>query len=64
MHVGVGEGVSARRVRVSFRAAHAAPPAQQYYTVRELTLAARCICHGHARHCEVTSEVGSLMCFQ
>ncbi|KAH9636208.1 hypothetical protein HF086_007160 [Spodoptera exigua] len=41
MHVGVGEGVVARRVRVSFRAAHASPAKQQYYTVRALTVAAR-----------------------
>ncbi|XP_026323053.1 laminin subunit alpha-1-like [Hyposmocoma kahamanoa] len=62
MHVGMGEGVPARRVRVSFRAAHAALPAQQYYTMRELTLATRCICHGHARHCEVTSEAARCEC--
>ncbi|XP_063838560.1 laminin subunit alpha-2-like [Ostrinia nubilalis] len=57
MHVGLGEGVAARRVRVSFRAAHAASARQQYYTVRALTLAARCLCHGHAAHCNVNHEV-------
>jgi hypothetical protein len=57
MHVGLGEGVSARRVRVSFRAAHATAARQQYYTVRALTLAARCLCHGHAQHCNVDQKV-------
>ncbi|CAH2105113.1 unnamed protein product [Euphydryas editha] len=52
MHVGIGEGVPARRVRVSFRSAHASSR-HSYYTVRELTLAARCLCHGHAKHCTV-----------
>lgn len=57
MHVAVGEGVIARRVRVSFRAAHASPPRQQYYAVRGITLAARCLCHGQAENCEVNSQV-------
>ncbi|XP_064075982.1 laminin subunit alpha-1 [Vanessa tameamea] len=55
MHVGIGEGVPARRVRVSFRSAHASSR-HSYYTVRELTLAARCLCHGHAKHCTVDQK--------
>ncbi|KAL0848794.1 hypothetical protein ABMA28_013219 [Loxostege sticticalis] len=62
MHVGLGEGVTARRVRVSFRAAHPAPARQQYYTVRALTLAARCLCHGHAAHCNVNYEGAKCDC--
>lgn len=57
MHVAIGEGVNSRRVRVSFRAAHAAAPRQQYYSVRALTLAARCLCHGHATSCSVDTAV-------
>ncbi|XP_072936561.1 laminin subunit alpha lam-3-like [Epargyreus clarus] len=63
MHVGVGEGVPARRVRISFRAAHA-PATHQYYTVRELTLAARCLCHGHAKHCSVNNKGAKCDCLQ
>ncbi|CAH2065785.1 unnamed protein product, partial [Iphiclides podalirius] len=62
MHVAIGEGISARRVRVSFRAAHAAAPMQQYYSVRELTLAARCLCHGHASQCAVDAEGARCSC--
>ncbi|KAJ8726013.1 hypothetical protein PYW07_000711 [Mythimna separata] len=62
MHVGIGEGVTARRVRVSFRAAHAASPRHQYYSVRALTLAARCLCHGHAEHCHVTAQGAKCEC--
>ncbi|XP_049867060.1 laminin subunit alpha-2 [Pectinophora gossypiella] len=62
MHVGIGEGVLARRVRISFRAPHPAPALQQYYTVRALTLAARCLCHGHAHECRVTSEGAKCEC--
>ncbi|XP_045765363.1 laminin subunit alpha-2-like [Maniola jurtina] len=61
MHVGIGEGVPARRVRVSFRAAHSSTR-HQYYTVRELTLAARCICHGHAKHCSVDHKSARCSC--
>lgn len=57
MHVAIGEGVTARRVRISFRAAHPSSPRQQYYSVRALTLAARCLCHGHAASCQVDAEV-------
>lgn len=57
MHVGIGEGVSARRVRIAFRAPHPVAPRQQYYTVRALTLAARCLCHGHADKCNVDAQV-------
>ncbi|XP_047041512.1 laminin subunit alpha-2-like [Helicoverpa zea] len=60
MHVGIGEGVLARRVRLSFRATHAGPARQQYYTVRALTIAARCLCHGHATKCHVNARV----CYQ
>ncbi|XP_050685443.1 laminin subunit alpha-2-like [Leptidea sinapis] len=60
MHVGIGEGVSARRVRLSFRAPHPAP--HSYYTVRELTLAARCLCHGHASHCNVDHKGAKCDC--
>lgn len=61
MHVGMGEGVIARRVRVSFRAAHASPPRHQYYTVRALTIAARCLCHGHASECNVDAQVREII---
>ncbi|XP_039764528.1 laminin subunit alpha-1 [Pararge aegeria] len=61
MHVSTGEGVPARRVRVSFRAAHSSTR-HQYYTVRELTLAARCICHGHAEHCSVDHKSAKCDC--
>ncbi|CAH1645217.1 unnamed protein product [Spodoptera littoralis] len=62
MHVGVGEGVVARRVRLSFRAAHASSAKQQYYTVRALTIAARCLCHGHATKCEVNAQGAKCEC--
>lgn len=61
MHVAIGEGVTARRVRISFRAAHASTSRQQYYSVRALTLAARCLCHGHATSCNLDAEVGILL---
>lgn len=57
MHIGLGEGVAARRVRVSFRGVHPSPARHQYYTVRALTLAARCLCHGHADQCDVSQQV-------
>ncbi|XP_041979514.1 laminin subunit alpha-1-like [Aricia agestis] len=60
MHVGLGSGVAARRVRISFRAPHAGP--HRYYTVRELTLAARCLCHGHATSCHVDSKSVKCSC--
>ncbi|XP_028025278.1 laminin subunit alpha-2 [Bombyx mandarina] len=62
MHVAVGEGVSARRVRISFRGAHLTPSRQQYYTVRSLTLAARCLCHGHAQRCAVDNKGAKCEC--
>ncbi|KAM3959117.1 LOW QUALITY PROTEIN: wing blister [Aphomia sociella] len=62
MHVGIGEGVWARRVRLSFRAAHTAPALRQYYTVRALTLAARCLCNGHAGHCQVDTQGAKCSC--
>ncbi|RVE48387.1 hypothetical protein evm_006948 [Chilo suppressalis] len=62
MHVGLGDGVSARRVRISFRAAHPTVSRQQYYTVRALTIAARCLCHGHARHCNVDHQGAKCDC--
>ncbi|XP_052756765.1 laminin subunit alpha-1 [Galleria mellonella] len=62
MHVGIGEGVWARRVRVSFRSAHPAPAHRRYYTVRALTLAARCLCHGHATHCNVDAQGAKCSC--
>ncbi|CAH0726376.1 unnamed protein product, partial [Brenthis ino] len=61
MHVNMGEGVPARRVRVSFRAAHSTAR-HRYYTVREVTLAARCICHGHAKHCTVDHKSAKCDC--
>ncbi|XP_045511028.1 laminin subunit alpha-2-like [Colias croceus] len=60
MHVAIGEGVTVRRVRISFRATHALP--HNYYTVRELTLAARCLCHGHASHCNVNDKGAKCDC--
>ncbi|XP_059059003.1 laminin subunit alpha-1 [Achroia grisella] len=62
MHVGVGEGVWARRVRVSFRGSHPGPALRRYYTVRALTLAARCLCHGHAAHCHIDSQGTKCSC--
>nr|XP_049708408.1 laminin subunit alpha-1 [Helicoverpa armigera] len=62
MHVGIGEGVLARRVRLSFRATHAGPARQQYYTVRALTIAARCLCHGHATKCHVNAKGAKCEC--
>ncbi|KAL4719850.1 hypothetical protein ACJJTC_008139 [Scirpophaga incertulas] len=62
MHIALGEGVTARRVRISFRAAHALPPNHQYYTVRALTLAARCLCHGFARTCQVDHQSTRCVC--
>ncbi|XP_068621214.1 laminin subunit alpha-1 [Battus philenor] len=62
MHVAIGEGVSARRVRVSLRASHPSSARQKYYTVRELTLAARCLCHGHADRCTVGADGAECIC--
>ncbi|CAG9121786.1 unnamed protein product [Plutella xylostella] len=56
MHYGLG-GVLARRVRISLRAPHPAPPDRQYYTVRALTVAASCSCGGHADRCVVGTDV-------
>ncbi|XP_063375814.1 laminin subunit alpha-2-like [Cydia fagiglandana] len=60
MHIRVQE-VAARRVRISFRAAHPASPSQ-YYTVRALALVARCLCHAHARHCHVDKNGAKCKC--
>ncbi|KOB72038.1 Wing blister, isoform G [Operophtera brumata] len=62
MHVAIGEGVTARRVRISFRTAHPSAPRQQYYSVRALTLAVRCLCHGHATSCNVDAEGAKCDC--
>ncbi|GBP92564.1 Laminin subunit alpha-2 [Eumeta japonica] len=56
MHVGLGEGEAARRVRISFRATHSGPPEQRYYTLRTLVLGARCRCHGHAERCTLSAQ--------
>lgn len=62
MHVAVGEGVRVRRVRISFRGTHSGAADRRYYTVRDITLAARCICHGHAHACLVTRESARCVC--
>ncbi|XP_053605991.1 laminin subunit alpha-2 [Plodia interpunctella] len=56
MHVNLGPGVVARAVRVSLQAAHASPARRRYYTLRALTLAARCLCPAHTRHCTVDDK--------